>query len=188
MTLSARQLEIPGVVLIERRSASDHRGVFMEVYKRSEFAAAGLPASFVQDNYSSSVHRVLRGLHYQKSPKAQGKLITVLQGTIFDAVVDLRPGSQTYGRWTSAILSSSNRHMLYVPEGLAHGFCVMSEIADVVYKTTAEYAPELEAGIRWNDPQIDIRWPVVHPILSHKDANLPLLEDAIHDFAHTGTS
>lgn len=188
MTLSVRQLEIPGVVLIERRAAEDHRGVFVELYKGSEFASAGIPASFVQDNYSSSVRWVLRGLHYQKAPKAQGKLITVLQGVIFDAVVDLRPWSPTYGRWTSAILSSANRRMLYVPEGLAHGFCVMSTVSDVVYKTTAEYAPELDAGIRWNDPQLNIRWPVVHPILSHKDANLPLLEDAIHDFAHTGTS
>ena len=188
MALSVRQLEVPGVVLIERRAAIDHRGVFVEMYKRSAFAAAGIRASFVQDNYSSSVRGVLRGLHYQKAPKAQGKLVAVLQGEIFDVVVDLRPGSPAYGRWTSAILSSSNRHMLYMPEGLAHGFCVVSEAADVVYKTTTEYAPELEAGIRWNDPQLNIRWPVVHPILSDKDANLPLLEDARQEFTHTGTS
>jgi dTDP-4-dehydrorhamnose 3,5-epimerase len=188
MTISVRDLEIPGVLLIERRALSDHRGIFMETYKRSEFEAAGIPASFVQDNYSSSTHGVLRGLHYQRSPKAQAKLITVLQGAIFDVVVDLRPDSPMYRRWTSVVLSSANRRMLYVPVGLAHGFCVVSQVADVVYKTTTEYAPEFEAGIRFNDPYLKITWPIVSPVLSEKDANLPLLEESRYELADTGIS
>ncbi len=187
MAFTFRDLEIPGVLLIEPHVVNDLRGFFMETYKRSEFRVAGIP-SFVQDNYSSSTHGVLRGLHYQRPPRAQGKLVTVLRGVIFDVVVDLRRDSPAYGRWTGVTLSAANRSMVYVPEGLAHGFCVVGELADVAYKVTAEYAVELEAGVRWNDPSIGIRWPVCNPILSKEDADLPFLRDCECDSARQGTA
>ncbi len=187
MPFRFRPLEIPGVILIETRAHEDPRGVFIEMYKCSAFAACGVPASFVQDNYSSSGRGVLRGLHYQRPPRAQAKLVMALRGEIFDVVVDLRRDSPAYGRWTGVTLSSSNRCMLYVPEGLAHGFCVTSDAADVMYKVTAEYAPELESGVRWNDPAVGIRWPIADPIISEKDAALPLLRDIQHDLAGYGS-
>lgn len=186
MPFRFRPLELRGVVLVETQVREDPRGLFMEVYKRSEFALHRVPVSFVQDNYSSSTRGVLRGLHYQRPPGAQGKLVLALRGEIFDVAVDLRTGSATYGRWVGVTLSSANRRMLYVPEGFAHGFCVVSDVADVVYKATAEYAPDLEGGIRWNDPQIGVRWPIADPILSEKDAALPLLQESGHDVVHEG--
>ncbi len=125
---------------------------------------------------------VLRGLHYQKPPQAQGKLVMVLSGEVFDVAVDIRRGSPTYGRWVGETLSAENGRMLWIPVGFAHGFCVLSERADVVYLVTAEYAPDLDRGIRWNDPEIGIRWPVDEPLLSPKDARLPLLREADQDF------
>jgi dTDP-4-dehydrorhamnose 3,5-epimerase len=186
MPFRFRALELPGLVLVEAEAREDRRGLFMEVYRRSEFAAHGVPGTFVQDNYSSSAHRVLRGLHYQRPPRAQGKLVLVLRGEIFDVAVDLRHGSPTYGRWAGVVLSSANRRMLYVPEGFAHGFCVTGDQADVVYKATAEYAPELEGGVRWDDPEIGVRWPVAEPILSERDAALPPLRDAARDAVREG--
>ena len=186
MPFQVRPLELPGVLLLEPRVYDDPRGCFIELYKHSEFAAAGLPASFVQDNYSSSVRAVLRGLHYQRPPKVQAKLVMALHGEIFDVAVDLRPGSPAFGRTIGVTLSSANRRMLYVPEGFAHGFCVVSDRAEVMYKVTAEYAPELESGIRWNDPHLGIRWPVADPIVSAKDAALPLLGDVRHGAAVQG--
>lgn len=177
MPFRFQELEIPGVMRIEAQRFEDARGFFMETYKASPFAAHGIPA-FVQDNYSHSVRGVLRGLHYQQQPKAQGKLVSALTGRIFDVAVDIRPDSPTYRRWVGEELSRENGHMLYIPPGFAHGFCVLSEEADVVYKVTEEYAPELDRGIMWNDPQIGIRWPVSEPILSPKDAQLPSLEEA----------
>ena len=178
------RLEIPDVVSIEWTSYLDVRGSFAEIYRQSEFEAHGIRGPFVQDNRSRSVRGVLRGLHYQKPPAAQAKLVTVLRGEIFDVAVDIRRGSPTYGRWVGTVLSEEDGRMLYIPEGFAHGFCVLSEVADVLYKVTAEYAPELERGIRWDDPDIGIRWPISDPILSEKDASLPFLREADHDFSY----
>lgn len=183
MRFQFQRLEIPGIILVEAKSAKDERGYFMELYKQSMFAANGISATFVQDNHSHSVRGVLRGLHYQKRPKAQGKLVIAIRGQIFDVAVDIRPSSPTYARWVGRVLSSDNAHMLYIPAGFAHGFCVLSEEADVLYKVTEEYAPELDRGIRWNDPDIGIQWRVVQPILSLKDAQLPLLKEAHDDLA-----
>ncbi len=185
MPFQFRRLEIPEVLLVEAQSVSDDRGFFAETYKMSEFSANGLSQTFVQDNHSHSVRGVLRGLHYQKHPQAQGKLVRVLRGRIFDVAVDIRKGSPTYGHWVGSVLSASNLRMLYVPVGFAHGFCVISEHADVVYKVTEEYAAELDRGIIWNDPEIGIQWPVTDPILSLKDAQLPCLKEADNSFEWT---
>ncbi len=183
MTFQFQRLQIPEVVLIKSRIIQDDRGFFRETYKRSEFAANGISAAFVQDNCSHSARGVLRGLHYQKSPQAQGKLMIVSKGQIFDVAVDIRKGAPTYGHWVGEVLSVENGFMLYIPPGFAHGFCVLSAEADVTYKVTAEYAPELDRGIVWNDPEIGIQWPIPSPILSVKDAQLPLLREADNNFA-----
>jgi dTDP-4-dehydrorhamnose 3,5-epimerase len=174
--------EIPGVILIQAKKFGDDRGFFMETYKHSDFAKAGIREHFVQDNLSRSVRGVLRGLHYQKNPHAQGKLVSCLQGRIYDVAVDIRKGSATYGRWAGAELSGDNNLMLYVPAGFAHGFLVLSETAEVLYKCTEEYAPENDRGIQWNDPDIDIHWPITDPILSEKDKTLSLLKNADNNF------
>jgi dTDP-4-dehydrorhamnose 3,5-epimerase len=174
--------EIPEVILVDPRRFADDRGFFMETYKASEFATHGLPTTFVQDNLSYSSRGVLRGLHYQLHPEAQGKLVTALTGRIFDVAVDIRRGSPTFGRWVGQELSAQNGQMLYVPPGFAHGFCVLSDTAHVLYKVTAEYAPELDRGILWNDPEIGITWPVKDPVLSAKDAALPVLREADNSF------
>ena len=178
------RLGIPEVLLVKPKVFADPRGFFLETYKRSDFARHGVPDTFVQDNYSRSVRGVLRGLHYQKPPVAQGKLVTVIKGEVFDVAVDIRRGSPTYGRWVGVPLSDRNLHMLYLPPGFAHGFCALSEVADVVYKVTAEYCPACDAGIAWNDPSIGIEWPISDPVLSPKDAALPLLSDAGIDFVY----
>lgn len=172
--------------MVHAQASEDQRGFLLETYKRSEFAAAGIPDVFVQDNHSHSVRGVLRGLHYQKPPKAQGKLITVSRGTIFDVAVDIRQGSPTYRRWVGVTLSSEDRRMLYIPAGFAHGFCALSDEADVVYKVTEEYAPELDRGILWNDPDLAIAWPLPQPILSRRDAQLAPLRAADNSFVYEG--
>jgi dTDP-4-dehydrorhamnose 3,5-epimerase len=184
MPFRFERLEIPGVVLIEALAFPDARGLFMETYKRSAFRGAGIDVEFVQDNYSHSTRGVLRGLHYQTRPHAQGKLVAVLRGRIFDVAVDLRRLSPTYGRWTAATLSAENRRMLYIPPGFAHGFCTLSPAADVIYKVTSEYAAGAERGIAWNDPDLAVAWPVRSPLLSPKDACLPSFGDADHDFVY----
>ncbi len=182
MPFKFEKLAIPGLILIEAKAFEDSRGFFMETYKRSEFQASGISENFVQDNYSHSTRGALRGLHYQKDPSAQGKLVTVIRGEIFDVAVDIRKGSPTYGKWAGVNLSEKNRRMLYVPTGFAHGFYVSSEEADVVYKVTAEYAPEVDRGIRWDDPDVGIQWPSKEPLLSPKDAQLPRLREADNEF------
>lgn len=186
MPFSFQRLEIPEVVLIEPKVFQDGRGFFMETYKFSDFAAFGIAERFVQDNHSRSKKSVIRGLHYQNPPKAQGKLVRAVVGEIFDVAVDIRRGSPTYGKWVGEKLSSENKRMLYIPPGFAHGFCVLSAEAEVVYKVTEEYAPEHEAGIIWNDPDIGISWPIANPIISEKDAALPCLKEAENRFIYNG--
>jgi dTDP-4-dehydrorhamnose 3,5-epimerase len=184
-------LAIPGVTLVKPRVFDDPRGFFLETYKRSAFAAAGIPVDvtgipvdFVQVNHSHSAANVLRGLHYQKHPAAQGKLVTAMRGTVFDVAVDIRQGSPTYGAWLGEVLSEENHHLLYIPPGFAHGFCVLSDRADVIYRVTAEYAPNLDRGILWNDPDLAIEWPIADPVLSEKDADQPPLRDADNNFTY----
>lgn len=179
----SQRLEIPELIVVTPTVIDDVRGFFMELYKESAFEAYGVPI-FVQDNFSHSRRGSLRGLHFQKRPKGQGKLVTVLRGEVFDVAVDIRKGSPTYGRWLGLTLSDDNPHLLYIPEGFAHGFCVLSEEAEVLYKVTAEYAPDLDRGVAWNDPDIRIGWPVRDPLLSAKDANLPRLRDADNNFVY----
>ena len=178
------RLKIPDVILVEVQSFSDERGYFMESFKESVFSDNGINTKFVQDNYSHSIKGVLRGLHYQKNPKAQAKLVMAITGEIFDVAVDIRKGSPTYGKWVGETLSDKNHKMLYVPEGFAHGFCVTSEKADVLYKVNSEYSPENERGILWNDPEISIKWPTDKPIMMKKDLDLPTLQNADNDFVY----
>lgn len=180
------QTEIPEVLIIEPRVFPDERGFFMETYKRSEFAAHGIAESFVQMNHSKSSKGILRGLHYQKPPKAQGKLVHALAGEIFDVAVDIRLGAPTFGKSVTVSLSSENKKMLYVPAGFAHGFCVVSDEAEIAYMATEEYAPECEAGIRWDDPQLAIAWPIAAPRLSTRDQAWPGLQGADNNFLYSG--
>lgn len=184
MPFKFTKLIIPEVILIEPSRLSDERGFFMETYKRSDFAKEGIKEYFVQDNHSLSWQGVLRGLHYQKNPRAQGKLVRCVKGKIFDVAVDIRRGSPTYGLWAVAELSGENSHMLYIPPSFAHGFVVLDDAAEVIYKCTEEYSPENERGIIWNDPVIKINWPIGNPTLSKKDAMLPSLQNADHDFRY----
>jgi len=159
---------LPGIILVEPDVHEDQRGYFLELYHADKYAKAGLPSRFVQDNFSNSVYGTLRGLHYQRR-HPQGKLITVMQGTIFDVAVDIRPGSSSFGQWHGIELSAENRQQVYIPPGFAHGYCVLSETASVMYKCTDFYVPDDEGGIIWNDPGINIAWPIATPFLSSKD-------------------
>lgn len=156
----------------------------METYKMPDFIASGIKGNFIQDNYSHSVKGVLKGLHFQNPPFAQGKLVRVVKGEIFDVAVDIRKGSSSYGKWVGVILSEENRKILYVPEGFAHGYCVVSEMAEVLYKTTNVYSPQSEAGVIWNDEDLNIEWPIRRPILSEKDKKWPTLKEADIKFSH----
>ncbi|TVR63898.1 MAG: dTDP-4-dehydrorhamnose 3,5-epimerase [Spirochaetaceae bacterium] len=178
MPFTFQRLEIPDVILIKPRRFADERGWFMETFKESEFASNGITARFVQDNMSYSHRGVVRGLHYQISPAAQAKLVTIMKGEIFDVAVDVRKGSATFGRWVGAALSAERGDALFIPAGFAHGFAVTSDDALVVYKCDAEYAPDAERGILWSDPEIGIEWPVRDAIVSGKDQELPRLADA----------
>ena len=173
------QQALPDVVLIEPKAFGDDRGWFMETYKLSEFEANGIRVDFHQDNHSRSTTKgVLRGLHYQKDPAAQGKLVRCVVGVIYDVAVDIRKGSPTYGRWVAAELSAENKRQLYIPPGFAHGFCVPDEESEVEYKCTDFYVAEDERGILWNDRQLNITWPVNRPLLSGKDQAFPALTGA----------
>ncbi|TLD42421.1 MAG: dTDP-4-dehydrorhamnose 3,5-epimerase [Candidatus Jettenia ecosi] len=182
MPFHFKRLSIPEIILIEPKVFYDERGCFIEVYKYSDFAQFGIEESFVQDNHTKSKKNVLRGLHYQKNPSAQGKLVRCLRGKIFDVAVDIREGSSTFGQWIGVELSEENNRMLYIPPAFAHGFVVLSDTADVIYKCTKEYAPESDRGIIWNDPDINITWPVETPIVSEKDRKLPLLKNTDNNF------
>ena len=158
MAFTFEKTKIPGVVIIQPQVFGDSRGYFMETFKKSDFAAAGITKEFVQDNESSSEKGVLRGLHFQKE-HTQGKLVRVTNGEVFDVAVDVRPGSVTFGEWVGVTLSSEKKNMLYIPEGFAHGFLVLSDKAEFVYKCTDVYDPASEGGILWNDATIAVEWP-----------------------------
>ena len=181
--MKALPVELPGVVCLEPKVFGDARGFFFESFNRRVLEPLGIPGDFVQDNHSRSARNVLRGLHYQKAPSAQGKLVRCIRGEVFDVGVDLRRSSPTHGRCVTANLSAENRLMLWLPPGFAHGFLTLSESAELVYKHTAEYAPLLARQIRWNDPRLAIPWPLGDraPFLSPRDAQAPALDDADYD-------
>lgn len=174
------QTEIPDVLIFEPKVFGDERGFFMESFNQKVFEeAVGRKVEFVQDNHSKSSKGVLRGLHYQAEPYAQGKLVRCVVGEVFDVAVDIRKSSPTFGKWVGVNLSAENKRQLWIPEGFAHGFLVLSETAEFVYKTTNYYHPESDRGIIWNDPNINIYWPIENnngPVLSIKDSNSQLME------------
>jgi len=174
MKISATPLE--GVFLVEPQVFADKRGFFMETYNRDKYAGAGIAKEFVQDNFSHSTSGVLRGMHYQLG-HAQAKLVYVIRGEVFDVVIDIRRGSPSFGKWYGVTLSCENKRQLFVPEGFAHGFCVMSAEADFVYKCSDFYSPADENGILWSDTDIGIDWPLKNPVLSDKDALYKPLKD-----------
>lgn len=178
MPFEFERQKISGVVLVKPKVFGDSRGFFMESYKKSEFGVNGINVDFVQDNYSKSGRDVLRGLHYQRAPFAQAKLVRCSRGRIYDVAVDIRAGSETFGEYVKVELSEDNKYMLYIPEGFAHGFVVLSDEAELIYKTSAEYAPEYDSGIRWDDKDLNIDWGIdFEPVLSEKDKNLPYLKE-----------
>ena len=179
--MQATPTELPEVLILEPKVFGDARGFFMESFSQRAFdAAVGRHVEFVQDNHSRSARGVLRGLHYQLAPHAQGKLVRVSSGSVFDVAVDMRRSSPRFGRWVGVELSAENHRQLWIPPGFAHGFLVLSESADFLYKTTAYYAPECESGVRWDDPDLGIAWPLggEEPALSAKDAQAPFLNAA----------
>lgn len=183
MCMNIIATSVPGVLLLEPAVFGDERGFFVETYRASTLADAGIVLPFVQDNQSRSRRGVLRGLHYQLQ-RPQGKLVRVAHGRVFDVAVDVRRGSPTFGRWAGAVLDDVSHRQMYIPPGFAHGFVVLSAAADFVYKCTDYYHPQSEAGIRWDDPDIGIDWPkeiLEHVVLSEKDRQLPLLRDQLPD-------
>lgn len=179
MAFTFHLTDISEVQIITPDSFEDERGFFMESYKKTVFTAHNIKVDFVQDNHSSSTKGVLRGLHYQRAPQAQGKLVRCINGSIFDVAVDIRQNSSTFKRWVGVELSAENNRMLYIPPGFAHGYLTLTEKVHVLYKTTAEYAPALDSGIIWNDPDIGVKWPTNEIRISKKDAKLPSLQQAI---------
>lgn len=170
--MNVKRTDLLDVLLITPKLFPDARGFFVETFNVASFAAAGLPTNFVQDNHSRSVRNVLRGLHYQLE-RPQGKLVTVLRGKIFDVAVDVRRGSPNFGNWIGVVLEDMTADALWVPPGFAHGFCALSDTADVVYKCTDYYHPPSERGLRWDDPTLAISWPITDPIVSEKDEKYP---------------
>lgn len=170
------QTEIPDLVLLEAEAHGDERGFLLESFREDAWREAGVAGPFVQENHSRSGRGILRGLHFQLRP-GQAKLVRCVRGTIWDVAVDLRRGSPTYRRWEGYELSDRNHRQLYVPVGFGHGFCVLSEEADVHYKLSSSYDPETEAGIRWDDPEIAVEWPIPHPQLSDRDRLAPALAE-----------
>lgn len=178
MPFEFKRLKIKDVILVIPKIFEDERGFFMERYKKSDFVQNGINVEFNQDNHSKSSKGVLRGLHYQTPPKAQAKLVSCIQGEIFDVAVDIRKDSPTFGQWVGEKLSRENKKMLFIPEGFAHGFVVLSETAELLYKASNEFSKEHDRGILWNDSQIDINWGIdFEPILSEKDKKQPKLRE-----------
>ena len=188
MSFRFEPLEISGVVLVRPTRHRDERGFFQESFRASVFADAGIREAFVQDNFARSRRGVLRGLHYQLPPAAQGKLVGVTSGTIFDVAVDLRVDSPSYARWLGRRLDAESGELLWIPAGFAHGYVVLSDAADVHYKVTAEYEPTLDRGIRWDDPAIAVEWPVEDPVVSEKDRAQPTLAAAENPFRAPATA
>jgi dTDP-4-dehydrorhamnose 3,5-epimerase len=182
MNFTFEPLDIPDVVLVRPRRHSDERGFFQESYRLSAFASAGIDALFVQDNVARSTRGVLRGLHYQLPPAAQGKLVSAMRGRIFDVAVDLRVGAPSFGHWVGTTLDADAGESLWIPPGFAHGYLVLSDVADVHYKVTEEYRPDLDRGVLWNDPAIGVEWPVAAPIVSAKDREQPPLASCDNPF------
>lgn len=177
--------EISDVILVKPKVFGDERGFFMESYRKSLFQANGITPEFIQDNHSKSAKGVLRGLHYQLDPKAQGKLVRCVAGSVFDVAVDIRRGSPTFGKWVGFELSAENKQMLWIPAGFAHGFVTLEDNTEFLYKTTGEYAPECDRGIKFDDTEIGIEWPEIGELLlSEKDKKQPLLKDAEINFVY----
>lgn len=172
MPFDFQKTKIPDVVHIKPKIFGDERGFFMEIYKQSDFRKEGINVVFVQVNYSKSTYGVIRGLHYQKEPFAQSKLVRCVKGKILDVAVDIRKKSETFGKYVSVELTDENKHMLFIPKGFAHGFQVLSDEAEIEYLVDAEYTPEYECGILWNDSCIGIKWSIQEPFLSKKDLSL----------------
>ncbi len=168
--------KLPGVIIIEPKVFGDERGFFLESFQKDRYKDAGIAQEFVQDNHSRSSYGVLRGLHFQKT-KPQGKLVRVVKGEVYDVALDINPESETFGQYEAVVLSEENKRQFYVPPGYAHGFVVTSETADFEYKCTDYYDPSDEGGVIWNDPNINIQWPVENPTLSAKDIALPTLSE-----------
>jgi dTDP-4-dehydrorhamnose 3,5-epimerase len=179
MPFSFEKTPLEGVLIVRPRVFDDDRGFFFESYKASEFRAAGIDQAFVQDNHSRSDRGVLRGLHMQLPPHAQAKLVRVTRGSVWDVAVDMRKGSATFGRWFGLELSETNRTMLFIPRGFAHGFVTLSEQAELQYKCDAEYDKASELGVRWDDPDLAIDWPLADVHVSAKDAALPFLKEVV---------
>lgn len=184
--MNVLKTELAGVLIIEPQVFTDERGFFVETYNESRYKEFGITGDFVQDNLSQSKKGVLRGLHYQAPPFAQGKLVSVSKGAVLDVAVDIRQGSPTYGKYIAVELSAENKKQLWIPEGFAHGFLTLEDETLFTYKCTNVYAPECDRGINWNDPAIGIEWPDLGMefIISEKDKNLPLLQDATKDFSY----
>lgn len=177
MSFDFKPLDIPEVVLVTPLRHQDARGWFSETYRRSAFAEAGIDLEFAQDNLVRSVGGVLRGMHFQLAPAAQGKLVGVVRGRVFDVAVDVRPDAPTFGRWVGKVLDGERGESLWIPPGFAHGYAVLSDTAYVSYKVTAEYDASLDRGFRWNDPDVGIEWPLTDPVLSERDQQLPALRE-----------
>jgi|SRR5690606_628948 dTDP-4-dehydrorhamnose 3,5-epimerase len=174
------ETKLDGVFILEPDVFEDARGFFMESYNRRTFRQLGITLEFVQDNHSLSASAgIIRGLHFQRGPMAQSKLVRVLTGAIYDVAVDIRPDSPTFGQWVGVVLSEENKRQLFIPQGFAHGFCTLVPDTQVLYKVDQYYSPEHDAGILWNDPDLAIDWPVRSPKLSEKDRNLPLLRELL---------
>ncbi len=180
--MTVTETPLAGVLLIEPRVFGDARGFFCETYQAERYAEAGIATRFVQDNVSRSGRGTLRGLHFQAPPHAQAKLVSCLDGSVFDVAVDLRIGSPTYGQWFGAELSAANMRQMFVPEGFAHGFVVTSETALFSYKVSGVYAPQTEGSVRWDDPDLAISWPLETPVLSKKDVAAPPLSALLSPF------
>lgn len=177
MPFTFTETELEGLLVITPRVFEDERGYFMETYKESDFQKAGIRERFVQDNHSRSSRGTLRGLHFQRAPHAQAKLVRVTRGSLWDVAVDLRPGSKTYGRWVGIELSESNKKLFFIPAGFAHGFVALEDGTELQYKCSAEYNAHADGGVRWDDPELAIEWPLRVVLVSAKDAALPLLKD-----------
>ena len=181
--MNVTKTKLDGVVIVEPKVFGDHSGFFMESWSQKKMEAAGLFYNFVQDNHSSStVKGTLRGIHFQRGDKAQAKLVRCVKGAVLDVAVDLRPASPTYKQWVAVELSAENKKQLMIPRGFGHGFVTLTDDVEFLYKADNYYAPEADGGIRWNDPELNIDWGVDSPVLSDKDANAPLLKDAVTGF------